>query len=480
MILEAVAHRVSCAFVAKSADKPPVRGLHALPSACASWPVQRRLTRLCSACSRLAGLFLTDRLPLVRRCLGCSRRCSKARPRYALRAPDSARKQEMTSSSAASGCRFAAWLLSRIMFQSLAGAADSAWIGLYTSGDWYSVDTNSEKIIAQQGTSGLRDRYVQIDYYNYQSGDWFDLSVAAGSSCSDGNGAGWSQLVCEDCQNRSPPLSLVSVPDYAGPAVCIKQQCDNNIWDCRTYLSYILYAALPAPPSPPPPRPSPPPSPPPPPRPPPPPPRPSPPPPSPPPPPPSPPSPPSPSSPPPPLTPGVCSNECIGNPQYGSDGACDDGGPGSEYSDCSYGTDCADCGRVLPYSPPPPPPSCGLLVHGDTTHMLRFKEAAPRGACEAQAVSVQCTEGDPVYALTSAPSTTAAPSSQSLFDQAACVPGCSTSAISWLSQDETEEHVFSSAKRPRRASLSRLLRRAGCGCSSDCSAQLRGRDWPRS
>jgi len=40
-----------------------------------------------------------------------------------------------------------------------------------------------------------------------------------------------------------------------------------------------------------------------------------------------------------------CSNECVGAPSYASDNFCDDGGPGSEYSDCQLGTDCADCGR---------------------------------------------------------------------------------------------------------------------------------------
>ena len=37
---------------------------------------------------------------------------------------------------------------------------------------------------------------------------------------------------------------------------------------------------------------------------------------------------------------------------------CDDGGPGAEISDCSFGTDCADCGlrQQLATSPPPPPP----------------------------------------------------------------------------------------------------------------------------
>lgn len=40
-----------------------------------------------------------------------------------------------------------------------------------------------------------------------------------------------------------------------------------------------------------------------------------------------------------------CANSC----QYASDGDCDDGGTGSSYSLCSYGTDCADCGTRYGY-----------------------------------------------------------------------------------------------------------------------------------
>ena len=37
---------------------------------------------------------------------------------------------------------------------------------------------------------------------------------------------------------------------------------------------------------------------------------------------------------------GICTNTC----QYANDGVCDDGGPGSTYNVCTYGTDCNDCG----------------------------------------------------------------------------------------------------------------------------------------
>ena len=43
----------------------------------------------------------------------------------------------------------------------------------------------------------------------------------------------------------------------------------------------------------------------------------------------------------------VCGETCVS----ASDGDCDDGGPGSEYSSCVYGSDCTDCGpRSLPTS----------------------------------------------------------------------------------------------------------------------------------
>jgi hypothetical protein len=42
----------------------------------------------------------------------------------------------------------------------------------------------------------------------------------------------------------------------------------------------------------------------------------------------------------------ACDSDCLCDDtcEYASDGACDDGGPGSEYSACTYGTDCTDCG----------------------------------------------------------------------------------------------------------------------------------------
>lgn len=37
-----------------------------------------------------------------------------------------------------------------------------------------------------------------------------------------------------------------------------------------------------------------------------------------------------------------CTDECS---RFSRDGDCDDGGPGSQYSLCDFGTDCTDCGQ---------------------------------------------------------------------------------------------------------------------------------------
>ena len=39
-----------------------------------------------------------------------------------------------------------------------------------------------------------------------------------------------------------------------------------------------------------------------------------------------------------------CESLCINTCLYAYDGECDDGGPGSDFDVCEYGTDCADCG----------------------------------------------------------------------------------------------------------------------------------------
>ena len=56
-----------------------------------------------------------------------------------------------------------------------------------------------------------------------------------------------------------------------------------------------------------------------------------------------------PSTPPPPME---CYNFCA----FATDGSCDDGGPGAEYSACQYASDCSDCGPRF-FKPPPSPPT---------------------------------------------------------------------------------------------------------------------------
>jgi hypothetical protein len=46
---------------------------------------------------------------------------------------------------------------------------------------------------------------------------------------------------------------------------------------------------------------------------------------------------------------GLCSDTC----RYAGDGACDDGGPGSSYAVCALGTDCTDCGAREPVAAAP-------------------------------------------------------------------------------------------------------------------------------
>ena len=59
--------------------------------------------------------------------------------------------------------------------------------------------------------------------------------------------------------------------------------------------------------------------------------------------------PPSPS--PPPSSGVICEDTC----DWNNDAYCDDGGPGSEYDWCDFGSDCTDCGPRGP-SPSPSPP----------------------------------------------------------------------------------------------------------------------------
>ena len=51
-----------------------------------------------------------------------------------------------------------------------------------------------------------------------------------------------------------------------------------------------------------------------------------------------------------------CTNTCT----FAGDGTCDDGGTGSEFHACAYGTDCADCGPRAVCSD-----TCGTADDGD-------------------------------------------------------------------------------------------------------------------
>eukprot|EP00900_Chrysochromulina_parva_P002059 jgi/Chrpa1/11854/Chrysochromulina_OHIO_Genome00018503-RA len=52
----------------------------------------------------------------------------------------------------------------------------------------------------------------------------------------------------------------------------------------------------------------------------------------------------------------------IGMPASASDGCCDDGGPGTEYPDGQYGTDCTDCGMRQPLPTTSSPPRKGICL----------------------------------------------------------------------------------------------------------------------
>ena len=60
----------------------------------------------------------------------------------------------------------------------------------------------------------------------------------------------------------------------------------------------------------------------------------------------------------------TCSNVCV----YSSDGDCDDGGIGSEFSLCTCGQDCADCGPCISAlgTAYPPPASLSSLANPST------------------------------------------------------------------------------------------------------------------
>eukprot|EP00966_Prymnesium_polylepis_P141234 3261709-Prymnesium_polylepis.1 len=67
---------------------------------------------------------------------------------------------------------------------------------------------------------------------------------------------------------------------------------------------------------------------------------------------------------PPPAPSSPCDDSC----SLAHDGDCDDGGPGSEFSQCSLGTDCIDCdcgcsSRSHNFAPLPPLPPAALTLY---------------------------------------------------------------------------------------------------------------------
>ena len=67
----------------------------------------------------------------------------------------------------------------------------------------------------------------------------------------------------------------------------------------------------------------------------------------------------------------MCTDTCVVFPtNYASDGYCDDGGAGSEYSNCGSGTDCTDCGPRLVLPSPPLGTSLGSSAAQTSTGML--------------------------------------------------------------------------------------------------------------
>ena len=97
----------------------------------------------------------------------------------------------------------------------------------------------------------------------------------------------------------------------------------------------------------------------------------------------------------------VCNDSC----EYHHDGSCDDGGPGAEYTLCSRGTDCADCGMRgggrFPEPPPPPPPADGILPDQRTLECPQWVAA---GFCTgwrfARVVQVVCERSCAEWART--------------------------------------------------------------------------------
>jgi hypothetical protein len=75
----------------------------------------------------------------------------------------------------------------------------------------------------------------------------------------------------------------------------------------------------------------------------------------------------------------LCTNTC----EFANDGECDDGGPGADFDDCAYGSDCRDCG--------PRPPQGGTCTCDVTSGCDQGCVCDPD--CGGQALGADCSCG---------------------------------------------------------------------------------------
>jgi len=65
-------------------------------------------------------------------------------------------------------------------------------------------------------------------------------------------------------------------------------------------------------------------------------------------------------------TSAMCDNTC----EYSNDEECDDGGPGSDYGTCQYGTDCDDCCNFGGWTDPAERPECNICSVQNHWHLI--------------------------------------------------------------------------------------------------------------
>jgi len=152
-----------------------------------------------------------------------------------------------------------------------------------------------------------------------------------------------------------------------------------------------------------------------------------------------------------------------------------------------------------PPTPPPPPPmppprGCDPLLHGQTSFRLYFKDAAPRGDCEAQVISEECVDGVLAKsALSWSTGDAELDVSADLFSNPTCAPGREVGGEQpWMQRGELIERVFSSTNRvvahPCRdtcgevanetvAVTRRTCSPAATGDAAACSVKVDGGSW---